>query len=93
MESLKKELDNLQSKTIGLFKNIHSKKIEFVVEKDKHVFKTICIRELAGAFESTYPCSNLRNWGTLKMFPDGKSLFEMKSDVVGLDNFLKEFDN
>lgn len=92
MKNLIKELNEAQAKTIGLLKNRYSKELELVIEKDDVSVKTIHIGSLFGFSESNYPASHINDYGRLKMFPDGKTMAQMKEDIYAFNDFVKEFD-
>jgi len=89
MESLIKQLDLLQSKCIGLFKNKYTKSFELVINDKDGVISTISLGELGGVISSNY--SIITNIGELKLFPNNRSLLSMKEDIYTLDEFCKSF--
>jgi hypothetical protein len=87
MENLKKELERIQSKTLGLFRNQYSKEWEIVIEADEHTFKTITISGLMGFSENNYPVNGDYYY---TKFPDNKTLTEMLENPFEFNEFINK---
>ena len=85
---LSEAMHELQNNTIGLFRSYGSRTLELVIEIDesKTLITTILLKPLGGYETISTPIQR----GLLKMFPDGKTLTEMKEDVFAFDSFVKE---
>ena len=85
-------LENLQSKTIGLFVNDHNLSskptaFELVVEEDSGMLRTVYIGNLGGLTEILIP----RSRGVFKKFPDNQTLSDLKKNPYALNDFVKDF--
>ena len=85
MNELINQLDILQSKTIGLFKQYNS--FELVINNQNSLLTTITLGELGGLNTSYTPS----NEGQFKLFPNNLTLLEFKSDPFALYEFCKSF--
>lgn len=87
MKDLIKELTILQSKTIGLFKNKHTRRFELVIEYiNDQEFTTVTVGDLGG-LSTSYTHTGQ---GEVKLFPN-KSLLSMMDDILELHKFCKSF--
>lgn len=90
IKSLITSLNELQSKTIGLFKPTfyRSAKFELVLSEEDGLLHNVIVGELGGLSENHIP----KERGIFKRFPDNQTLWQMKSNPFALDEFIKSFE-
>src|SRR5690348_4651081 len=87
MENLSLALNKLQENVIGLFKPHQSSSLWMIIENDGGLYTCITIGNLGGLQTLHVEDQN----GIIRLFPDGKSLVDMKADPFGLDAICKSF--
>ena len=92
LKDLSAALENLQSKTIGLFVNdfnLSNKPtaFELVIQEDAGMLRTVHIGNLGGMTEILIPKAK----GVYKKFPDNQTLSDFKKNPYALNEFVKDF--
>ncbi len=85
LNNLKAVLSELDKQVVG-FAKIYGT-IELVIDVNEHTFTTVLIGSLNGHTISGYPISTHGN--TMTLFPDGKTLSQMKENPFVLNDFCK----
>lgn len=85
IQTLRQALAELETKVIGIAVNKSGQR-ELVLTINDGIVITYTISHMLGSYPTTYDESEL----SLHMFPQGKSFFDMKGDVVEYVNWLKE---